>query len=197
MKYRINVNLIWTFTVKRTKLDWRSTFGAFYLKLFLYSLTDFCMHKLALQHNYELLYTSYSGHDNVRIAVLGIRDIRCGSGSADPYLRLMDPDPDTTPDPTSFFIDFKDTKKIFFSYFFRTCQQTHHLQSKKFNYLLKFCVKIIYCRRYYSPLNTSMRKGKDPDPYLLLLDPDPGGPTTCGSLGSGSGSPTLAHCFPF
>jgi hypothetical protein len=32
-----------------------------------------------------------------------------------------------------------------------------------------------------------MRKGKDPDPYLL----DPGGPKTCGS-GSGSRSPTLA-----
>jgi hypothetical protein len=30
-----------------------------------------------------------------------------------------------------------------------------------------------------------MRKGKypdpDPDPYLLLMDPDPGGPKTCGS----------------
>jgi hypothetical protein len=29
-----------------------------------------------------------------------------------------------------------------------------------------------------------MRKGKDPepypDPYLLLIDPDPGGPKTCG-----------------
>ncbi len=34
----------------------------------------------------------------------------CGSGSTDPYLWLMDPD------PTPFFIDFKDAKKIFFSY---------------------------------------------------------------------------------
>jgi hypothetical protein len=37
-----------------------------------------------------------------------------------------------------------------------------------------------------------MRKGKDPepdpDPYLRLIDLDPGGPKTCGS--SGSGSPT-------
>ncbi len=38
----------------------------------------------------------------------------CGSGfgSPDPYLWLMDPD------PTIFFIYFKDAKKIFFSYFF-------------------------------------------------------------------------------
>jgi hypothetical protein len=33
----------------------------------------------------------------------------CGSGSADPHLWLMDPDP--TPDPTPFFRDFKDAKK--------------------------------------------------------------------------------------
>ncbi len=35
-----------------------------------------------------------------------------------------------------------------------------------------------------------MRKGKDPDidPYLWRMDPDPGGPKTCGT---GSGSPTL------
>jgi hypothetical protein len=26
-----------------------------------------------------------------------------------------------------------------------------------------------------------MRKGKDPDPYLCLMDTDPGGPKTCGS----------------
>ncbi len=69
----------------------------------------------------------------------------------------MDPDPalDPDPDPTSFFIDFKYVK------------QAHHLQSKKFNFLLKFCVKILFCRHYFSPLNTSMRKGKVPQP-----DPD-------------------------
>jgi hypothetical protein len=43
-----------------------------------------------------------------------------GSGSPDPYLSLMDPDPtldpkpDPTPDPTPFFNDFKDVKKLFF-----------------------------------------------------------------------------------
>ncbi len=100
-----------------------------------------------------------------------------GSGSPDPYLWLMDPDP--TSDPTPFFIDFKDAKKYFFPYFFLflTCPQAHHLQSKKFNFLLKFCVKILFCRHCFSPLNIFMRKGKDPDPdpYLWLMDPNPGG----------------------
>ncbi len=44
-------------------------------------------------------------------------------------------------------------------------------------------------------LNTFMRKGKDPDPYLWLMDPDPGGQKICGSCGSGSGSPTLISRF--
>jgi hypothetical protein len=51
-------------------------------------------------------------------------------------------------------------------------------------------VKTLFCRHYFSPLITSMRKGKDPepdpDPYLWIMDPDPGGPKTCRS-----GSPTL------
>ncbi len=42
--------------------------------------------------------------------------------------------------------------------------------------MLKFCIKILFCKHYLSPLNTFMRKGKDPDPYLLLMDPDPVGP---------------------
>jgi hypothetical protein len=52
---------------------------------------------------------------------------------------------DPAPDPTPFFIDFKDAKKIHI--FLITCPQAHHLH-------------------YFSPLNTLMRKGKDPDPYL-------------------------------
>jgi hypothetical protein len=55
--------------------------------------------------------------------------------------------------------------------------------------LLKFSVKILFFKIYFSPLNTFMRKGKDPDPYLSPMDPDPGGPKTCGSCESGS--PTL------
>jgi hypothetical protein len=72
-------------------------------------------------------------------------------------------------DPTPFFINFKDAKilfflHIFFIFFLFTCPQAHHLQSKKFNFLLKFCVKILFCRHYFSPLNAFMIKGKDPDP---------------------------------
>ncbi len=81
---------------------------------------------------------------------------------------MMDPDP--TPDPTPVFIDFKNaTKNICFHIFFLiACPQAHHLQYKKFNFLLKLCVKILFSRHYFSPLNTYMRKGKDPepDPYL-------------------------------
>ncbi len=96
---------------------------------------------------------------------------------ADRYLWLMvlNPDPDSTPDPTSFFIDFWGCKKKYFflHIFLITCLPAHNLQSKKFN-----CVKILFCMHHFSPLKTSMRKGKDsePDPYLWLMDPEPGGP---------------------
>jgi hypothetical protein len=66
-----------------------------------------------------------------------------------------------------FFINFKNAKKIWlFSYFFlRTCPQAHHLQSKKFNFFLNLCGKILFCRHY---INTFLRKGKDPK-----TDPEP------------------------
>jgi len=35
--------------------------------------------------------------------------------------------------------------------------------------LLNFCVKILFCKHYFSPLNTFMRKGKDPDPDPYLV----------------------------
>ncbi len=40
----------------------------------------------------------------------------------------------------------------------------------------------LFCKYYFSPLNTFMRKGKDPDSdlYLWRIDPDRGGPKTCG-----------------
>jgi hypothetical protein len=95
--------------------------------------------------------------------VLGTREIlvRIRIPGSVPYLRLMDPD------PNCFFIDSKDGKKKF-SYFFLELSHSHHLQSIKYNFLLKFCVKILFCRHYFSPLNTFMRKGKgsDPNPYL-------------------------------
>jgi hypothetical protein len=42
--------------------------------------------------------------------------------------------------------------------------QAHYLQSLKFKFLLKFCVKILFYKHYFSPFNAFMRKGKDPDP---------------------------------
>jgi hypothetical protein len=38
--------------------------------------------------------------------------------------------------------------------------------------------KVLFCKHYFSPLNTLMRKGKDPDPDSYLLLTDPGGPKT-------------------
>ncbi len=69
----------------------------------------------------------------------------CGSGSLDSYLWPMDPDSDPTKDPTLFFIDFMDEKNIFFFFLFFSFNfvQAHHLQSKKYHFLLKFCVKFI------------------------------------------------------
>jgi hypothetical protein len=59
----------------------------------------------------------------------------CGSGSADRYIWLMDPDP--TPDPTPFFNDFKDAKNKN-SYFFSYNLPAGTLSSVlKFNFLLK------------------------------------------------------------
>jgi hypothetical protein len=57
----------------------------------------------------------------------------------------MDPAPD--PDPTPFLIDLKDAKIFFFSY--------NLTPSKNFYFFLKICVKILFCRHYFSPLDTS------------------------------------------
>jgi hypothetical protein len=82
---------------------------------------------------------------------------------------------------------FKDAKKIFCIHIFLiTCQQAHHLQSKKINSLLKFCIKILFFRHYFSPLNTSMRKGKDRIRFRSDLTNGSGS-----GRPKGSGSPTL------
>ncbi len=84
----------------------------------------------------------------------------------------MDPDPDPTPDPapdpTPFFSDFKDAKKNFLVIFSYCLPSGTLFSVLKIYFLLKFCVIILFCKHYVSPLNTSMRKGKDPEP-----DPDP------------------------
>ncbi len=75
-------------------------------------------------------------------------------------------------DPWHFF--------IFFSHNLPTGTLSSVLEIEFF---AKICIKILFCKHYFSPLNTFMRKGKDPDPepdpYLWLMDPDPGGPKTC------------------
>jgi hypothetical protein len=85
----------------------------------------------------------------------------------------MDPDLDPDPAlyPTSFFSNFKDAKKYFFSYFLF---YSYNLpigilfSVLKLNFMLMFCVKILFCKHYFSPLNKFIRKEKDPylDPYL-------------------------------
>jgi hypothetical protein len=75
-------------------------------------------------------------------------------------------------------------KKLLFHIFFLQLANRYIIFSLK---NLIFCKNFIF-RPYFCLLNTSMRKGKDPepDPYLMDSDPDPGGPKTCGSK-----SPTL------
>ncbi len=75
----------------------------------------------------------------------------------------MDPDP--VPDPTPFFSDFQDGKRIIFSYNLPAGTLSSVL---KLNFLRNFCSQILFCKHYFSPLNTFMGKGKGPEP-----DPDP------------------------
>jgi hypothetical protein len=62
----------------------------------------------------------------------------------------LDPDPtlDPTLDPAPFFIDFKDAKKLFFSYNLPIGTLSSGLKNL--------------------PLNTFMRKRKDPEPDLYI-----------------------------
>jgi hypothetical protein len=65
-----------------------------------------------------------------------------------------------------------DAKKLFFFFIFflKTCSQAHYLQSLIYCFKEKFYVKILFCKHYFIPPNTFMRKGKDPvlDPYPYL-----------------------------
>jgi hypothetical protein len=71
----------------------------------------------------------------------------------------MDPDPTT--DPTPFFSDFKDAKKIqIFSYNL----PAGTLSFLKYNFLLNFCIKIFFMQAFFH--SAQHRKGKDADPYL-------------------------------
>ncbi len=85
-----------------------------------------------------------------------------GSGSSDPYLGLTDPDP---------------TPFIFF----------HHLGTLtsvlKIKYFAKFCFEILFCKHYFSPLNT-FEKREEISTVPPTNGSGSGGPKT-------SGSPTL------
>jgi hypothetical protein len=54
--------------------------------------------------------------------------------------------------------------QMFFLFLITT--RRHIIFSVKNLFLIKCCVKILFCKHYFSSLNTLMRKGKDPDPYL-------------------------------
>jgi hypothetical protein len=89
----------------------------------------------------------------------------------------MDPDPDPTLDPTPFFSDFKDVRKmfpIFFSYYLPAGTLSSVLKIEFFAKILS--LNFIFKALFQSAQHLYMRQGKDP-----------GGPKT-----RGSGSPTLA-----
>ncbi len=91
--------------------------------------------------------------------------------------------------------DSPNSRNQTFIFFLITCPQARHLQSKKFNFFLKFCGKNFIYRHYFSPLNT-WEKGRirsrilTSDLWIRIRGAqkhaDPGGPKACGS-----GSPTL------
>jgi hypothetical protein len=89
----------------------------------------------------------------VRIQIPGSVPIDNGSGSGSNSGSGSSPDPDLIPDPAPFFSDFKDGKKLFFHIFFLYLTQAYY-------------VKILFYEHKFRPLNTFMRKGKDPDPDL-------------------------------
>jgi hypothetical protein len=45
----------------------------------------------------------------------------------------------------------------FFSHNLPIGTMVHHHQSKKLNFLLKYCVKVLFCWYYFSPLSTFMK----------------------------------------
>ncbi len=120
----------------------------------------------------------------------------CGSGSPDPYLWLIDPDP--TPDPTPFFSDFKDVKNLFFFIFFSynlpTCTSSSVFKLNLLGKNLFACIThmhIIFslqneicCKKLF--LHALFQSTQ----HIYERKEGPEGPKTCGSCGSVSGSPT-------
>jgi hypothetical protein len=75
-------------------------------------------------------------------------------------------------------------QKNYFFIFFNVVPYKKKFKSFK---MVKIYIKILFCNHYFSPLNTFLRKGKDPE-----------GPKTYGSYGpgSGSGSGKLIYTVP-
>ncbi len=91
----------------------------------------------------------------------------CGSGSADHQLCLMDPVP--TPNATPFVHRLYGCEKQNFIFFVIYLPAGTISSVLKFKFWLKFGFKILFCKHYFSPLNTFMRKGEpEPDPDLYL-----------------------------
>ncbi len=78
------------------------------------------------------------------------------------------------PDPTLCFSDCQDAK-IFFYFIFS--YNLHYLQSWKFNFVIKFCVKFFLLSIISVRSTPLWQKGMIRIRYLWLMDPDPGGPT--------------------
>ncbi len=111
--------------------------------------------KLCQTYDQSLSLVSMTWHCNMHFKLLGRQRAVLGIRDPDPHLWLIDPDPDAK-------------KYIFLSHFFLSTCRRYILFCLKINFFVKFCVKILFCRHYFSPLNTFMRKRKDPEP-----DPDP------------------------
>ena len=78
----------------------------------------------------------------------------------------MDLDPaleqNPAPDLTPFFSDLKDAKK---NYFFIAFSYNYPKNIIFSLFLLNFVLEFYFvAKHYFSPLNTFVRKGKDPDP---------------------------------
>ncbi len=89
---------------------------------------------------------------------------------------------------------------FYFHHWPSRCQQKNYLKKKVFQYITlyiifkdkksKRCHKTVEIKVFLT-IFPYWLKDPDPEPYLWLMDPGPGGPKTCGFGGSGFGSGTL------
>ncbi len=113
-----------------------------------------------------------------------------GSGSADPCLWLLDPD------PSLFIIDIQEAnKKINLKKFVCILLFEGTFTSFFKNKKSKTSRKTVEIKVFFT-IFAQWQKDPEPDPYLWLMDPDP---KTCGSggcgSGFGSGSATLTSIY--